>query len=192
MSYISKHTGTVIDNAIDINDIQNNRLNDIENKNTDLQAQIDNLVSLLKNYWENIYPIGSIYISLNTSNPSDLFGGTWEQISGRFLLGTGLCSENSDSSFFGTIKYPNYWNASVGTTGGEDFHTLTVNEMPSHTHGMTLNNYKDNNYMGGFKWEYTNSGYFKGSDSYILYEGGGITHNNIPHYLAVCMWKRIA
>lgn len=37
----------------------------------------------------NAYPVGSIYMSVNSTNPGELFGGTWEQIQGRFLLGQG-------------------------------------------------------------------------------------------------------
>lgn len=37
----------------------------------------------------NAYPVGSIYMSVNSTNPDELFGGTWEQIQGRFLLEQG-------------------------------------------------------------------------------------------------------
>lgn len=62
-----------------------------------------------------IYPIGSIYMSVNSVTPSTLFGGVWEQIQGKFLLA-------SDS------------NNPVGTTGGEATTPLTVENLPSHTH----------------------------------------------------------
>ena len=64
--------------------------------------------------FDKIYPIGSIYISANSTNPHDLFGGTWEQLRDRFLLGCGT-KEN-------------------GAIGGEENHTLTVAESPSHNH----------------------------------------------------------
>lgn len=63
------------------------------------------------------YPVGAIYMSVNNIEPDILFGGVWEQISGRFLIGCG-----------GTSGLAN------GDTGGSWFHTLTVNEMPAHTH----------------------------------------------------------
>ncbi len=63
-----------------------------------------------------IYPIGSIYMSVNSVTPSTLFGGVWEQIQGKFLLA-------SDS------------NNPAGTTAGEATTTLTVENLPSHTHG---------------------------------------------------------
>ena len=69
-----------------------------------------------------MYPVGSIYLSVNNVNPSTIFGGTWEQIQDRFLLAAG--------STYG-----------AGTTGGSATHThttgdhiLTVAETPAHTH----------------------------------------------------------
>ena len=63
----------------------------------------------------SIYPVGAIYISTTSTNPSVLFGGTWEEIEGKFLLGRSASHE-------------------AGTTGGEETHQLTASEMPAHTH----------------------------------------------------------
>ena len=68
---------------------------------------------------DNVYPIGSIYMNVNSTNPGTLFGGTWEQIQGRFLLGM-------------SSSYP------AGSQGGEASHTLTTEEMPSHGHNPAL------------------------------------------------------
>lgn len=71
-----------------------------------------------------IYPVGSIYISMNSTNPSTLFGGTWEAFGqGRVLIGAGTGNDGSTSLSF-----------TAGGTGGEYKHTLSVSEMPSHTH----------------------------------------------------------
>lgn len=61
-----------------------------------------------------IYPIGSIYMSVNSTNPSQIFGGTWEQIKDRFLLACGNTYSN-------------------GATGGEANHILTIAETPTHS-----------------------------------------------------------
>ena len=63
----------------------------------------------------DVFPVGAIYMSVNNTDPSTLFGGTWERISGRFLLA-------ADSTY------------TAGSTGGEAKHTLTAAEMPAHTH----------------------------------------------------------
>lgn len=71
-----------------------------------------------------IYPVGSIYISMNPADPSTLFGGTWEAFGqGRTLIGAGTGDDGSRSLSF-----------TAGGTGGEYKHTLTIGEMPSHTH----------------------------------------------------------
>ena len=65
-----------------------------------------------------VYPVGSLYWSSNDTDPSTLFGGTWQQIKDMFVLAAG------DSY-------------SVNSTGGEKTHTLTIDEMPSHDHSFT-------------------------------------------------------
>lgn len=115
----------------------------------------------------NFYPVGSIYLSVVNINPSTYFGGEWEQIENVFLLG---CSS----------KYI------AGTTGGEETHTLTVEEMPSHNHRLSFG--QGNNSAG-------NPGVY-GTDSnakpFTEGNGGNQPHNNMPPYLAVYMWKRIS
>lgn len=122
-----------------------------------------------------VYPIGSIYMSINSTNPATLFGGIWERIKDTFLLSAG-----------------DTYNA--GTTGGEATHTLTVDEMPSHTHKVA-------NYAGIVGWtESSPSGYFSNSndgfvtqtDIYSSSIGDSKPHNNMPPYLAVYVWQRIS
>ena len=69
----------------------------------------------LENIINIVYPIGSIYFSVNSVSPQTLFGGEWTQIKDTFLLACGNSYVN-------------------GVTGGEVNHTLTVSEMPSHGH----------------------------------------------------------
>ena len=72
-----------------------------------------------KNVTDTIYPVGSLYWSSKSTNPSSLFGGTWVQIKDRFVLACG-----------DTYK-------TVGATGGASSVTLSVSNMPSHTHSFT-------------------------------------------------------
>lgn len=161
-----------------------------------------------------IYPVGSIYMSVNATSPETLFGGVWEQLKDRFLLGSGD-------------------TYSAGTTGGEATHTLTTNEMPSHTHIQNSHNhsqnahshygrYDDNSYVmsettGASNKRVTavSSGSVyvdtAGSAAFHHYNstgsttatnnsqtatnqntGGGQAHNNMPPYMSVYMWKRTA
>lgn len=120
-----------------------------------------------------VYPIGSIYMSVNATSPASLFGGIWTRIKDRFLLAAG------DSY-------------SAGNTGGEATHALTVNEMPSHTHKSGTNNmqyaYGGNPTTDG---PASGSGYRTDLTSiYTNSSGGGQAHNNMPPYLVVYVWKR--
>lgn len=122
---------------------------------------------------DNVYPVGSIYMSVNSTNPKNLFGGTWEQIQGRFLFGM-----NS--------SYP------AGSTGGEITHALTIDEMPEHNHTIYYPN-------AGGPYGNANISYPEGSDTNMTWcaemcktapTGGGAAHNNMPPYLSVYIWKR--
>ena len=62
-----------------------------------------------------IYPVGSIYMNVTNVNPATIFGGKWEEIQGRFLLGRSAAHAN-------------------GQTGGAESVTLTESQMPAHTH----------------------------------------------------------
>ena len=154
-----------------------------------------------------IYPIGSIYMSVNNVSPSSFLGGTWEQIQDTFLL----CSGS---------KY------GAGSTGGEETHTLSIQEAPQHTHtrgtmeikgffSATIPDYHSNTAEGSFVGAsrsagYNGANYRSGNSSpstpmygYDFYasrswsgetssRGGNQPHNNMPPYLAVYVWKRTA
>lgn len=125
---------------------------------------------------EAVYPVGSIYISVNSTSPQTLFGGTWEAIKGKFLLGQSSAHK-------------------AGSTGGEETHTLTMGEMPEHTHPMY-----SGNAGGDSDWTPDEGAYLVDSVTQtkttwwarlgMSYAGGGNAHNNMPPYLAVYMWKR--
>ena len=119
-----------------------------------------------------VYPVGSIYMSMNSTSPADLFGGTWERIKDRFLLSCGDIYE-------------------AGATGGEAEHILTVKEMPSHAHNMSAV-YAWRSGQGGNEIYTGQAGNFKTQDYMTSVNGEGKPHNNMPPYLTVYMWKRIA
>ena len=159
-----------------------------------------------------LYPVGAVYISVQSTSPASLFGGTWEQLKNRFLLGAG-------------------GSYSAGGTGGEATHTLTTSETPAHSHtrgtmditGTFITRWDDVSgggiifpsqfVTGAFAAgnsggeRYYREGQYKttkpthndklmfnasrnwtGSTSSV---GGNGAHNNMPPYLAVYMWKRV-
>ena len=70
------------------------------------------------------YPVGSIYMSVVETNPAELFGGTWEALPGRVLIGAGVSDFN--------INYV------AGTRGGSRARTLTSSNIPKHTHTVEI------------------------------------------------------
>lgn len=125
--------------------------------------------SNIQNIWSKIYPVGSIYMSANATNPGNLFGGTWEQIQGRFLLAAG-------------------GGYSAGETGGEATHKLMVSEMPAHTHGIDYQGiYGATSGVWNGGVAATGSGTVQTKST-----GGGGSHNNMPPYIVVYVWKRTA
>lgn len=135
---------------------------------------------------DRIYPIGAIYLSVNSVNPSLFIGGTWVQLKDRFLLGSGDTYAN-------------------GSTGGSATVTLTSAQsgVPAHSH-------KYNDYNTTYTLKTTNRK--PGTSTAVAYgtsltAGGGATertsskntaanasqaHENMPPYMAVYMWKRTA
>lgn len=94
------------------------RLNQSENISKNISQIKNNIEKLSNNYYsfknnifDEIFPVGSYYISFIETNPSYLFGGKWEQIKDRFIIGASN-------------------NYKVNSLGGEAKHQLTVNEMP--------------------------------------------------------------
>lgn len=120
-----------------------------------------------------LYPIGSIYMSVNSTNPSQLFGGTWEQISGRFLY----CTTTSKTTGGST------------TTGST---TLTVNQIPSHSHLIG----KQTSGLAGSAGEETAVMFWdsnSGIASTSVGGGQGHTHpQNLPPYFTVYCWYRVS
>ena len=121
-----------------------------------------------------VYPVGSIYMSVNSTSPATLFGGTWERLQDRFLLAAG-------SAY------------SAGSTGGASTVTLTAEQIPSHSHsispaiGWPVNADAAEHHVenwGYSAWPKVPKITSTGN------AGGGKAHNNMPPYLAVYMWKR--
>ena len=141
------------------------------------------------------YPVGSLFISTVSTNPSVLLGfGRWERIQDRFLLAAG----------------PTY---AAGTTGGTaththttGSHTLTMAELPSANLDVQSDFFGSMQAMClglraslGSGWDI---GTIQSSDDYALkarLPGGGQGHshgdtgskNHLPPYLAVYVWKRL-
>ena len=166
-----------------------------------------------------MYPVGSIYMSVENVSPASFIGGYWERIAeGRTLIGQGT----SDKTF------------TAGEQDGASTHTLTTAQIPSHNHGLnnhthsvpdhfhdfdqsTANQYSANvisgyksqaRYQGwveqnggsssrtktsgyGTAWAASGACTTGGNSGNTTSTGSGSAHNNLPPYLVVYMWKRI-
>lgn len=133
-----------------------------------------------KNFLNYVYPVGSIYMSVNSTSPATLFGGTWSALpAGRFLrAGTG------------------------GTTGGSDTHVhstaavaLTIGQMPYHNHSIWDLNWEVATGSGGpiataYSAKYSPSGYTGGNEAHG--HGNTGSASNVPAYYEVYAWRRTA
>jgi len=146
---------------------------------------LDKASDIIDEYIPNPYPIGSIYMTVSSTNPSELFGGTWVQIKDTFLL---ACGDNytADSSDKNTAQH------------GEATHQLTQSEMTRHKHSMITKCDPGWNVDGQAKDNMSTPMTYswQGSTVNVSYvphsvsKGGNQAHNNMPPYLIVYMWKR--
>lgn len=126
-------------------------------------------------FLDKIWPVGSVYINASSAtNPATLLGfGTWSAFgAGKVLVGL----DSGDSDF-----------NTVGNTGGEKTHQLTINEMPAHTHNIDANiNTGGTNQRAVGNSNATQATF--GTSS----RGGDAAHNNLQPYIVVYMWRRTA
>lgn len=181
-SYFSEMPNVMEDSSKTSSEISahNIKLNNA-NKGTPLDKYILN----------KVYPIGSIYITVNNVNPGNLFGGTWQSFGeGRTLIGAGTGTDaNSTSQTF-----------TVNDTGGEYTHKLTTSEMPSHDHNLNAwaiawktsssNDTYINAEMFGGSWSGKNRPYV--SKNKTSSTGGNGSHNIVQPYIVTYMWRRIS
>lgn len=121
------------------------------------------------------YPVGALFMSSESTSPAILFGGTWERIKGAFIWGI----DDGEQA---------------GITGGEKEHTLTVDEMPSHSHYQK----KFWGTAGSSGTAYTAAQELTEAHEYALNidttrtSGDGQAHNNMPPYYGAYIWRRTA
>lgn len=154
-------------------------------------------ITALNAIWSSIYPVGSIYMSVSSTSPETLFGGTWVAFGqGRVLIGveSGGTAESTGGSQTAAIT------SHTHTTQG---HALTVAEMP--THGHWLLNYNENGTAGSYTNSSVQSNINKGFGGNVRTDdqGSGQSHSHgntgasggqsisiIQPYITCYMWKR--
>ena len=146
-------------------------------KNTLDENTATKLLNMINEIPLKMYPVGSIYTSLDSTNPGTFLGGTWKAIAqGSTLIG-------ADNTY------------KANTTYGENSHSLTTDEMPKHRHAVLDNGEKFVGQTGGVAptnsiGMATSSG--RNSTFYTDYQGNGDSFSIMQQSLAVYIWKRTA
>ena len=147
-----------------------------------LEKMLDNAVaSALKMAKLDAHPVGSYYWSENSTDPANLFGGTWVQVKDKFILAAGDIH-------------------AVGEAGGEETVKLEEKHMPSHNHNI---GYEGSYGFSKLKFGYgqdlnTHSAIIQGNATTSWKEievsntGNNEAHENMPPYVTAYCWKRIA
>lgn len=145
----------------------------------ELSVSVSLVESMLLERSKREHPVGSYYTSDKDTEPAEIFGfGTWERVKGVVLLGA-----DEDS-------YP------AGSEGGEAEHTLTVEEMPSHSHQYNRlpQMFANTNFSKDDQANFNDSVRASSNTEYVQTwnTGGSQPHNNMMPYHAAYCWRRTA
>lgn len=121
-----------------------------------------------------VYPVGSIYMSVSSTSPSTLFGGTWEALEGRFLIGA---NNTYTAGATGGAASVSYTPAGSNTGGSVSSHTLTSDQIPSHNHTFTGSAVTS----GGISANHTHSGTSGNPSANHTHSGPSHTHTGPSH-----------
>lgn len=171
----------------------------IETKNTQQDDRLNSLEGTVEELFDLIYPVGSIYMSVNSTSPQTLFGGTWEQIKDTFLLASGTSYSNGatgGSADAVVVSHNHTQNTHFHRPSNTAFSFLasqgdimlneTKRSFPSASSSGSYFVYSTNT-KGIHEYNTTSS-----STPYINSTGVSGTGKNMPPYLAVNVWKRTA
>ena len=159
--------------------ISEETISDFESFGWELPQEGSVIESLIKFIFDQAHPIGSYYWSSDSTNPSKLFGGTWEQITTKVVFASG-----------GSYQ--------VGQTGGEVTHTLSAAELPAHNHEIARGAYYGSGYTTADGTFLRTGGPIGGGNPPINAfnktgdVGSGQAHNNMPPYIVAYCWRRIS
>lgn len=148
-------------------------------ENLEIKQSIDEINTEIQEIWKKIYPVGSIYMSVSSTNPSELFGGEWQAwAQGRFPIGVNPNDETG------------HWDGAE-MTGGQQEVTLGVENIPSHTHQICAHTDLGFTPNGGDKYPMIADSNFLNGSLLMSHTGGGQPFDITPPFISVYMWKRV-
>ena len=170
----------VIDDTLSntsVNPVQNkvitNSINNINDTLNNINDTLNNKVNT-NDLFDLIYPINSIYMSVNSTNPQTLFGGTWEQLKDRFLLGAGDTYTNGATGGSADAVVVEHKHKYLKAYNGSNNASFDSGSNP-------------NNFVINHTWSASDTNPFETGT-----EGESGVGKNMPPYLVVYMWKRTA
>ena len=188
--------GMATSDAVSLDGSKNIDINVTSIKATDIEDTF--FTKLFKRFADKAFPVGFIWESTDATNPANILGvGTWESYGqGRVLIGAGQGSGLS--------------NYTAGSTGGEEKHKLTTEELASHSHGISIasagnHRHKINSksmearepVTPGSGWDTPGSYYteYDGTHTHTATastSGKNTPHNNMQPYLVIYRFRRTA
>lgn len=180
----AKATGDALEEKADKSTVQDENGNAIFYSKTEVEAKIREILAAQR---EKDLAKVRYWVSDEPTSPASFIGGTWERIEGKFIIGA------SDT-------YP------VGSTGGEEKHTLTESELPNVTGDVEFQSAGNsqgiiNGASGAFKLAQMSIGAFYPNNKidedgtarqFRMSFGSNLPHNNIPPYYSAYIWRRVA
>jgi hypothetical protein len=139
-----------------------------------------------------IYPVGSIYMSVNATNPGTLFGGTWEQIQDKFLLAAGSSYEAGSAGGSADASVIAHTHTVTGTAASNGAHTHSMNKQWSDGSGSSSAYMKTSNRTLTTKSTASAGAHTHSVTGTAASTGVAAAGKNMPPYLAVYVWKRTA
>lgn len=152
---------------------------DIPDKNKTTADDMNMIKNAINSMWNQQYPVGRIVMFYDLEDHSDYLGFTWQRcLVGKFPVGY----DSSDTDF-----------NTIGKTGGEKEHTLTLNQIPEHNHelyGALSSSSSGTRRINTLNATYSQMGLI--ANDCMQEVGGGQPHNNLPPYEVVAYWRRTA
>lgn len=133
----------------------------------------DAIIELQTNLLDYCWPKEILYISADPTSPASIYGGTWVQIKDTFIIAAGDIY-------------------TAGSSGGSATSTLTINEIPAHNHGVSINIISGTSvamYSVSPVPNYSPGQAIMGVTDVV---GGGQPHSIMPPYVARYVWQRVA
>ena len=178
---LSSRTSTLEGNVQTLDDTVDGLGRDTENRFGDVENFVG-YSTTVDSIFKKVYPIGSIYMSVNSTSPSTLFGGSWTQLKNQFLVGAG--GTYSVKSGGGTTSHSH----GAGTLGAG----ATYNSNPA-TIIIETKQSQEINYNPTAKMSVSSkSDYSQTTDWIVPVHGSTASENHLPPYYAVYMWRRDA